>query len=173
MPVCVMPILYCLFWAEWEAKKSGKLSFAASSVAYQLGLSGKQQEQSLWERIRQGASTIDAFGLLLLGFAFALLLSPPSLYATANGGWTNPSMIAMMTVGGVLFFVFVAWEYYFAANPIMPVRILNRTFVLCVCIDFMYYLVGYLTDVYWSSWVYVVQDYTVRNVLSFPPRRRC
>lgn len=128
-----------------------------------MGLTGDNGEvtnKSTWGRICYACSSIDAFGLILLGFAFALLLAPPTLTTTAANGWKNPSMIAMEVVGGVLFIVFCIWEFFFARNPIQPRRIWNKTFTMCIIIDFTYYLVGYFTDVYWSSWLYVVKDYS-------------
>ena len=178
MPACLLPILYALFWADIKAKKlHGEWCCACllvmgltdppvvdekhASVARDLELKGV--DRSLGGRILHVLVLIDALGLLLLGFSFAMFLSPPTLVYNATGGWTNPSMIAMMTVGGVLFILFCVWEWRFAKHPIMPKRILNRTFVMCLIIDFMYYLVGYLTDTYWASWVYVVQNYSDKN----------
>jgi hypothetical protein len=132
-------------------------------MTYQVALSPERQMPSTMERIRTVLSSTDAMGLLLLGFSFALLLSPPTLEAGASGGWDNQSMIAMFVTGGVLFIAFCLWEWKVAAHPIMPLRVLNRTFLLCLGIDFIYFLTGYLTDVSWSSWLYVVTDYSTRD----------
>jgi hypothetical protein len=43
---------------------------------------------------------------------------------------TRPaSLIAMYCVGGLLFPAFLFWEFRYAAHPIMPKRVMNRTFV--------------------------------------------
>lgn len=118
---------------------------------------------SQWARIKSAVVRTDGFGLLLLGFSFAMLLSPPTLVATASGGWANPSMIAMMTCGGVFFLAFLAWEWKGASYPLMPTRVLNRTFLMCVGINFFYFMSAYLNDTYWTVWVYVVTDYNDRG----------
>lgn len=46
---------------------------------------------------------VAAFGLLLLGFGFAILLSPFSPNGSADNGWRNPSLIATIIVAGRLF----------------------------------------------------------------------
>lgn len=113
-------------------------------------------------------SQIDAFGLLLIGFSFVCLLAPATLSSTAKGGYTNPSLIAMYAVGGFLFFAFLGWEFRFAAHPIMPRRVMNRTFLCCIAIDFLYYFTGYLTDTYYLSWVYIIKpDWSAKNYTYF------
>ena len=64
-----------------------------------------------------------------MGFAFALLLTPITLSAYATNGYKNPSLIAMLVIGGVLFIAWGVWDGLYAAYPIMPKRVLNRTFV--------------------------------------------
>jgi Na+/melibiose symporter-like transporter len=49
----------------------------------------------------------------------------------------------------------------------MPRRVLNRTFLACVAIDFIYYFSGYFVDTYYASWVYVVVDWNDRNYTFF------
>ncbi|CAO1634322.1 unnamed protein product [Parajaminaea phylloscopi] len=169
LTACVIPIIATLYWADWKAKKEGVLSVAASSIAFQTGLRGSEEQVGFLAKARRAASITDAFGLLLLGFCFALLLSPTTLSSSATNGWKNPSLIAMQTVGGVLFIAFCFWEWRIAAHPIMPRRVMNRTFVMSLVINFFFYLTAYLTDVYWASWLYVIRpdlstrDYTYMN----------
>lgn len=110
------------------------LSVTASSMRHQVGLAGETALPSQWARLKTAAVVTDSFGLLLLLLSFALLLSPPTLVATASGGWANPSMIAMMTLGGVFFLAWVLWEWKGATHPLMPMRVLNKTFLICVAI---------------------------------------
>ena len=35
----------------------------------------------------------------------------------------------MLVIGGVLFIAWAVWDGFYAAYPIMPRRVLNRTFV--------------------------------------------
>lgn len=70
-------------------------------------------------------------------------------------------IIAMIVVGGVLLLIFWVWELKYASVPIMTKRIFfNRTFLLAMGIDFAYFFGGYLQLVYYSSYVYVVKDWT-------------
>lgn len=115
-------------------------------------------------QLRITLQQLDAVGLILLGFGWSLLLMPFSLSTTANGGYNNPSPIAMFVVGGVLVFAYIAYEYFFAAFPTAPRRLLkNRTFVTAVIIDFIYLLAGYMNLTYIYSYVYIVTDVNERN----------
>ena len=128
-------------------------------AAWQGEESGRSLASAIWTNL----VNIDFFGLLLLGFSFALLLAPSSLSYTASNGWKNPSLIAMQTIGGVLFIALILWEGWGTRRPLMPTRILNRTFVLCVTIEFLYELSSNLTDTFWSTRLYVIKDYSDRN----------
>lgn len=189
VPVCIAPSLIVLFWGDHRAKKLGgefclrprlpyssrtpeltsALSLASSSYARRVALETEERNnRTLAESIKYYWSQIDAFGLLLIGFSFVCLLAPATLSATAKGGYTNPSLIAMYVVGGVLFFAFLGWEFKFAAHPIMPRRVMNRTFLCCIAIDFLYYFTGYLTDTYYLSWVYIIKpEWSARNYTYF------
>ncbi|KLO09863.1 MFS general substrate transporter [Schizopora paradoxa] len=152
MPVCVAPILAVLFWADKRAIALMKANATPNSPRI--------------SRTRHFVTTVaqvDPFGLLLLGFAMSLLFSPPTLYTGAKGGWKNPSMIAMEVCGGVILLLFVIWEWKFAPHPLLPRRIFNRNFTLCFVTTIFYFLVGGLYTAYWSSWLWVVQNYSQRQ----------
>lgn len=68
------------------------------------------------------------------------------------------SIIAMFVVAGVLMIATVLWEWKVTAHPIMPRRVLNRSLICSVVIDFFYYLSGYLSGTYYSSWVYIIRN---------------
>lgn len=100
---------------------------------------------------------------------------------SANPSRLIASMIAMFVVGGVIFIFFCVWEWKFANYPLQSKHVLNRSFVsrtvicsrhvmliylsqICsVVIDFMYYLSGYISDTYFTSWIYVVTDWSVSH----------
>lgn len=121
------------------------------------------KETNMIRRIWSTVQLIDAFGLILLGTACALILSPPTLVWGAKDGWKNPSMIAMIVIGPILLFAFGIWEWKLAANPIMPRVMLNRTFAISVFINFFNFIVSTLHNTYWNSWVWVIQAYNTRN----------
>ncbi|WWC69773.1 uncharacterized protein I206_103716 [Kwoniella pini CBS 10737] len=164
IPATVIPAVLILFWADRRAKKVGALSLASSTYARERVLAqAPTPKKPLTHILIDYARKIDAVGLLLLGFAFGCILTPFTLSSTAIGGYTNPSLIALLVVGGILFIATIVWEWRFASHPIMPLRIFNRTFICAVGIDFMYYFSGYLSDAYWSSWLWVARDYDSRD----------
>jgi hypothetical protein len=105
VPACIVPIVVVLFWADWKAKKIGgsfsyiamlrtcksvlpALSLASSSYARRK-LAAAEQDRSLVQTVLHYTGIIDAFGLLLLGVAFSLILLPFTLYTGAENGWKN------------------------------------------------------------------------------------
>ncbi|KAF3986952.1 hypothetical protein FT663_04115 [Candidozyma haemuli var. vulneris] len=119
----------------------------------------KNWKKLIWRVIIE----VDALGLILLGFAFSLLLLPFSLYKNADDQWRNPSLIAMFVVGGVLLAAFFAYEFMLAPFPILPRRSLNRTLVASIVIDFFYQLAGMVPAIYFSSFAWIVKDWNNRD----------
>ncbi|KIY70184.1 hypothetical protein CYLTODRAFT_442186 [Cylindrobasidium torrendii FP15055 ss-10] len=158
VPVCIAPVLFILFWGDRRAKKLGALSLAASGYNVRKQLRPDEEVSSKaqvwWDTLKK----IDAMGLLLIGGVFATLLIPFTLYTEADHGFKNPSIIAMFVVAGVLMIATVLWEWKVTAHPIMPRRVLNRSLICSVVIDFFYYLSGYLSGTYYSSWVYIIRN---------------
>ncbi|KAJ7475679.1 major facilitator superfamily domain-containing protein, partial [Mycena latifolia] len=167
VPACMSPVLLVLFWADRKAKKIGALSLASSSYARRKQLAGQEQDQSLIQLGLHYWRLIDAFGLLLMGTAFTLVLLPFTLYTSADNGWKNPSLIAMFVVGGILLIAFGFWELKLASHPIMPRRVINKTLVCCIVIDFMYYLSGYVTLTYFSRYRIFVKDWSLKDYTYF------
>jgi hypothetical protein len=67
----------------------------------------------------------------------------------------------MIAVGGALLILFFIYEWLWAAKPIMTRRIFkNRTFQLAVTLDIFYFMSGSLRSLYYSSYVYVIKDWT-------------
>ncbi|OCF35666.1 hypothetical protein I316_02721 [Kwoniella heveanensis BCC8398] len=164
VPILMAPAIGVLFWADSRAKKLGALSLASSSYARRHALGQEEgPKKTFTQMVVYYCQLIDIPGLLMMGFAWALLLLPFTLYKSAANQWKNPSLIAMFIVGGILMIVFTIWELKFAKHPIMPKRILNRSLICSCVIDFSYYLSGYVHSTYYQSWVYVVVDWTPRN----------
>jgi hypothetical protein len=144
MPIVVAPALCVLFYADIQAQKMAIGKHSAEETAKRAG-------RSWFELAIELLSEMDGFGLLLLGTSWTLLLLPFTLAAGAENGYKNrkftvrekmlgrliiilASLIAMFVVGGVVLLVFVAYETYYAEHPVVPKRILNRTFMGCVII---------------------------------------
>ncbi|KAK0501456.1 MFS general substrate transporter [Armillaria luteobubalina] len=161
LPVVMAPGLVVLFWAEYKSKRDNMVSIASST--WERRNDGSNEKVTWFTITRDFCVHVDVFGLVLLGTAWALIFLPFTLYADAKGGWKNPSMIAMVTVGGILLFAFAAYEKWWARYPLMPPRVLNRTFLGAVCIDVLYMLSGNMRSLYYSSWTWVVKDWTTRD----------
>ncbi|WRT69177.1 uncharacterized protein IL334_006161 [Kwoniella shivajii] len=168
IPVLMAPAIGVLFWADSKAKRLGALSLAASSYTRRYTLGQEDgPKKSFTQSFVHWCVIIDVVGLLLMAFAWAMLLLPFTLYASAKNHWKNPSLIAMFVIGGILMIAFTVWELKFAKHPIMPKRILNRSLICSCVIDFSYYLSGYIHSTYYLSWVYVVVDWSARDYAFF------
>lgn len=156
MPVALGPAVAVLIWLDRKAKKAGVVNIASSNAARRAAcdLAEKQGVEaphgavvapaakasgSWFETLKHNLEEIDAFGLILLGFGWSLLLLPFSLKTYADGGWRNQSLIAMMIVGGLLLIVYVIYEVKWARFPSSPRRLVyNRTFIMAIIIDSFY-----------------------------------
>lgn len=157
MPVVLSPATIIMTVFESRAHKYlGELEM--TDYKEEMGFK-KNWKKLIWRVIIE----VDAFGLLLLGFAFSLLLLPFSLYKNAEDQWRNPSLIAMFVVGGFLLGFFFVYEFLIAPFPILPKRSLNRTLVASIVIDFFYQLAGMVPAVYFSSFAWIVKDWSNRD----------
>lgn len=95
LPVCVAPALIVLHIGDHRAKKLGAVSLASSSATRreQLGQAAPVQheivQRTMWQSCRFYWTRLNAFGSLLMGFAFTLLLTPITLSTTAENGYKN------------------------------------------------------------------------------------
>ncbi|THU81737.1 MFS general substrate transporter [Dendrothele bispora CBS 962.96] len=181
MPVVLGPAIFTLIYLDRQAQKMGLVNIASSNAARREARNLAEQEgregprgqvaakavdsQLSWaDRAKNNLIEIDAFGLVLLGFGWSLLLLPFSLKTYANGGWHNPSMIAMMVVGGILLICYVLYEKFIATIPSFPNRMLrNKTFMMAIIIDMMYMVAGFMRSLYFSSYTYIVKEWSVSN----------
>lgn len=150
MPAVVLPAILVLYYFEQQAQK--------------LVPKVEKPKKSILQIIWDSAIEMDAFGLILMGFGWSLLLLPFSLEPYAKGGWNNPSLIAMLVVGPVLLIIFTVYEIFYAPFPLMPKRILvNKTFVTAVIINFIYMLADGIRSQYLSSIVLVGKNWSYQN----------
>ena len=161
MPACVCPLLVLLARADLVRRSQKSKTEVGSKEQIRSGDARATQpvRRSRFVGLKPLA-VIDPLGLLLTGFAFSLLLAPPTLYAGAKGGWRNRSMIAMEVTGGVIAVLLGIWELRFAPYPLFPRRMFNRNFILCLAIEVLYFMNGSMLTTYWSSWVWVVTEYS-------------
>ncbi|KAL6793333.1 major facilitator superfamily domain-containing protein [Trichoderma sp. SZMC 28013] len=181
MPVALGPAVAALIWLDRMAKKKGMVNIASSNAARRTLDNTADQEsqrktidpittpavdnkQQWTQSLKMNLEEIDAFGLILLGFGWSLLLLPFSLKTYAEHGWRNQSLIAMMIVGGLLLFAYIVFEMKFARVPSAPRRLVfNKTFVMAIIIDSFYMLAGNIRSLYWSSYVYVAKPWSYQD----------
>ncbi|KAL4875727.1 putative major facilitator [Aspergillus karnatakaensis] len=166
-PVLVAPIIATLYYADYKAKEAGELSFAAGRLETQRAVDAgtmQVQRSSLGDRLttfKDLLVQIDIIGLLLLALSFALILIPFSLVKDAKGGWSNPSMIAMIVCGFVILVGFIVWEIFFSSFPILNRRVWNnKTFICAVIIDIFYMVSGNVRSIYYTTWVFVIKPWS-------------
>ncbi|PWN38762.1 MFS general substrate transporter [Ceraceosorus guamensis] len=160
MPAFLGPVIVLLFALQRQAAQLGMISMGASGIK-RRGQESTTRGQTTWQIIVAASISMDLVGLLLFAFGFGLLLLPFSLAKGAQGGWSNPSMIAMVVVGFVLLVIFALWEQYGAPVPLAPRRVLrNRAFLVAVLIDFLAQFGSFVASIYFSSYIYVTQDLT-------------
>lgn len=157
MPVCLAPAIFVLVFLERRARKAGIVNIASSNAARRAAAERAREKgeeaprgaivaeavapKLSWaQQLKFGLIEIDAFGLILLGFGWSLLLLPFSLKNTADDGWNNPSLIAMMAVGGIILALFLPYELLLSPLPLFPRRLLfNKTFIMAIIIDSVYF----------------------------------
>ncbi len=130
LPVAFLPLALSLFLNRRKAAKLGHLP--PSPLKGQKSFSTLK---SLWYEL-------DVMGLLLLSAAIALILIPLTLAATAKGGWSNPSIIAMLVIGCVCLVATPLWEMSpkLAPKPFLSLHLLSDRTVLAGCtIGFFYF----------------------------------
>ncbi len=63
-------------------------------------------------------------------------------------------MIAMEVGGGIILFLFIAWEWKLARHPLF------RRYALYAYTQLIQYMAAGIFNTYWSSWLRVVDDYS-------------
>ncbi|KAE8155087.1 MFS general substrate transporter [Aspergillus avenaceus] len=176
MPVALGPAVATMITLDHQARKAEIVNVASSNMARRTVQQRAQPEgpeivagertEGWMQSLKRVLDEIDAFGLVLLGFGWSLLLLPFSLKTYADAGWQNQSLIAMMIVGGILLIAYVLYEIKWARVPSSPRRmIFNKTFLMAIIIDgfYMCKLAGSIRELYWSSYVYVAKPWSYQN----------
>jgi MFS family permease len=160
MPVLLIPAIWTLYGVQRRADKLGAISFGESGVARREGIkvrNGRDYLNLAWK----GVIEIDLAGLILLGLGFSLILLSLNLAKQADGGWSNPSMIAMLVVGFVILGLFAAFESLVAPKPVMTRRIFrNRAFICALITDTFSQTASATRNNYFSSYLYVTKDWS-------------
>ncbi|KAF4463474.1 Siderophore iron transporter 3 [Fusarium albosuccineum] len=165
VPVLLLPAIFTLYAMQRRGEKMGMVTMAASKRVRVGGADdepNKSTGPAYWAKLfYQGLIDIDIMGLVILGTAFALILLPFTLAETADGGWGNASIIAMLVVGFVLLILFVLFEMYLAPKPLMTKRILkNRTFLAAVNVYIFNQMASSVRNTYFASYVFIIKQWT-------------
>ncbi|KAJ5220436.1 MFS siderophore iron transporter [Penicillium chermesinum] len=148
-PIVASP-LYCILKYNLHlAKKQGLLARQKSNRAV---------FQSIWFYTVE----FDALGVLLFSAGLVVFFLAFDIAGSAPDTWGTPYIIAMLVVGFVMLFFFVAYEYFFAPKPLFGQAYLwNRTVIGACALDFTYQLCYYCWNYYFTSFLQVVNDLTV------------
>lgn len=163
VPVLLVPAIITLYSMQRRGEKAGMVTMAHSNDVRTGAAEGGATTFGYWAKLAwKGLIDIDIVGLVILGFAFSLILLPFTLASGADGGWSNPSMIAMIVMGFVCLIIFVLFEMLLAPKPIMTKRIMNnRAFVAGVVIHTFNQMASSVRNTYFSSYIYIIKDWTV------------
>ncbi|KAL1888444.1 hypothetical protein Sste5346_009561 [Sporothrix stenoceras] len=162
IPVLLMPAIITLYTMQRRGKRAGMVTMADSKDVRTGRAESSASNIQYWAGLLyRGLVDIDIIGLVILGFAFSLILLPITLAADAKNGWHNPSMIAMIVLGFVFLFAFAAFEYYLAPKPLMTRNILkNRAFIAGVIIHTFNQLASAVRNTYFSSYILIIKQWT-------------
>ncbi|TPX09119.1 uncharacterized protein E0L32_001618 [Thyridium curvatum] len=162
VPALLIPAIMTLYAMQRRGEKAGMVTIADSKDVRTGVSEATGKGLGYWAKLAyKGLIDIDIIGLIILGFAFSLILLPITLAKSANGGWNNPSMVAMIVVGFVALIIFVLFEIYVAPKPMMTRRILNnRAFIAGVIIHTFNQMASSVRNTYFSSYVLIIKQWT-------------
>ncbi|KAF2167611.1 hypothetical protein M409DRAFT_22412 [Zasmidium cellare ATCC 36951] len=123
---------------------------------YKPSDSGRTTLQSIWHYFHE----FGVPGALILMAAFCLFLLPFSLQTYGRAPYDSATFIAMVIIGFLLFFVFAAWEKWFARVHFIRYDLLRERTVLGSC---MLALVLYMAFYGWdlNYYNYVLVDFAL------------
>ncbi|KAE8381788.1 major facilitator superfamily domain-containing protein [Aspergillus bertholletiae] len=150
-PVVLLPLAITFKLYEIKAKK--------------LGLYVPEQSNRTWmQSTSHYFHEFDVVGGLLLMATFILLLLPFSLTTYGRAQYKSATFIAMLIIGFFLFFVFVAWERFYARKQFIRYDLLKQRTVLGACLLSAVLNLGYFVwDLYFLSFCMVVYDLSISN----------
>ncbi|KAM0268963.1 hypothetical protein ACHAPA_004563 [Fusarium lateritium] len=162
VPVLLLPAIFTLYTMQRRGEKAGMVTMADSKDVRVGRSEATPKNLTYWAKLAyRGLIDIDIVGLILLGFAFSLILLPITLAKSAKGGWNNPSMVAMIVVGFVILILFGLYEYFLAPKPLMTKSILqNRAFIAGVIIHIFNQMSSSIRNTYFSSYILIIKEWT-------------
>lgn len=163
VPVLLVPAIITLYSMQRRGEKFGMVTMAASKRV-RIGTEEGYESRGFkyWAKLLyEGLIEIDIIGLIILGFAFALILLPFTIATSAQGGWANGGIIAMLVVGFLCLIGFGLYEKFLSSKPIMSKRIINnRTFFAAVAVYTFNQMASSVRNTYFSSYIFVIKEWT-------------
>ncbi|KAK4500235.1 hypothetical protein PRZ48_008422 [Zasmidium cellare] len=145
LPIVALPYIALLRYNRHLAKKQGLLVDKERS--------GRSFGQSVWYYAVQ----FDLVGTFLLAAGLVLILLPFTIAESAESGWRQGYIIAMLVLGLVCLVAFALAERYIAPVPFLPWDILvSRTVIGACLVDAMYQISYYCWNDYYTSYLQVV-----------------
>ncbi|KAL1296500.1 hypothetical protein AAFC00_000012 [Neodothiora populina] len=152
MPFVFLPLAFVFKFYQRKAERMG---------LYKKESSGRSIVQSTIHYIHE----FGIVGMFLLMAAFVIFLLPFSLNTAGKAPYEGATFIAMVVIGFLLFFVFAAWERFFARVHYIRWELLrNRTVLGACCLAAISYFSFYSWDLYYYSFVIVVYNLNYRDV---------
>ncbi|CAG8235720.1 unnamed protein product [Penicillium olsonii] len=149
MPFVLLPLAAVFKYYENKARRMGVL---------QRRVSGRTTMQSIVHYLHE----FDILGALILMAAFILFLLPFSLNTYGRAQYGEAAFIAPLVIGFVLFFVFAAWEKWFARTHFIPYQLFRDRTVFGACaLSAILYFSFYSWDLYYYYFVMVVYNLDV------------
>ncbi|KAJ5135607.1 Major facilitator superfamily domain general substrate transporter [Penicillium bovifimosum] len=149
MPFVFLPLAGVFKYYESKARKMGILRRPTS---------GRTTMQSVAHYLHE----FDIIGALILMAAFILFLLPFSLANYGRTQYGEASFIAPLVIGFLLFFVFAAWEKWFARTHFIPYQLFrDRTVLGASCLAAILFFSFYSWDLYFYYFVMVVYNLDV------------
>ncbi|KAK9472938.1 putative siderochrome-iron protein [Dipodascopsis tothii] len=146
MPFVFVPLAAVFKYYQLKAEKLG---------IYKRETTNRTMLQSTVHYIHE----FDVIGALLLMAAFILFLLPFSLESYGRAQYKSATFIAMVVIGFLLFFVFAAWEKYFARVHFVRWELFKKPTVLGACVlAAVIYFSFYSWDLYFYYFVIVVYN---------------
>lgn len=148
-PVVLLPLAVVFKFYQRKAERMG---------LYTRNPSGRTVMQSIVHYIHE----FDIVGAFLLMAAWVLLLLPFSLQQNGKSQYKSATFIAMIVVGFCLFFVFAAWERWFARTHFVRYELLKQRTVLGACfLSAITFFSFYCWDLNFLNFCMVVHDLSV------------
>ncbi|KAJ9624036.1 Siderochrome iron transporter 2 [Taxawa tesnikishii (nom. ined.)] len=149
MPVVFLPIAVVFKYYQRKAEKMGLFTSKDS---------GRTMMQSIVHYIHE----FDVVGCFLLMAAFVLFLLPFSLESYGRSTYKSATFIAMVVIGFLLFFVFAAWEKFFARVHFIRWELFRQRTVLgACCTAAILYFSFYSWDLQYYNFVLVVYNLSI------------